>query len=164
MAAKNAKNLRNDRSATRPSFAKVNEPVSIPNLLSLQLESFDWLIGNQAWRDIVGAEAKTGLEEIFEELSPIEDSNNPADAKMGLAFANPELYDPAHSPDECKIKGKSYTQPLYIKAEFTNYLTGEIKSQTVFMGDFPVMTDKGTFIINGTVRVVVSQLVRSPGV
>ena len=164
MAAKNAKNLRNDRSATRPSFAKVNEPVSIPNLLSLQLESFDWLIGNKAWRDIVGADAKTGLEEIFEELSPIEDSNNTADAKMGLAFTNPELYDPAHSPDECKIKGKSYTQPLYIKAEFTNYLTGEIKSQTVFMGDFPVMTDKGTFIINGTERVVVSQLVRSPGV
>jgi len=164
LAAKNAKNLKNDRAAMRPSFAKVHEPVSIPNLLSLQIESFDWLIGNQAWRDIVGAEAKTGLEEIFEELSPIEDSNNPADAKMGLAFANPELYDPAHTPDECKIKGKSYTQPLYIKAEFTNYLTGEIKSQTVFMGDFPVMTDKGTFIINGTERVVVSQLVRSPGV
>jgi DNA-directed RNA polymerase subunit beta len=74
------------------------------------------------------------------------------------------LYDPAYTPDECKTKGKSYTQPLYIKAEFTNYLTGEIKSQTVFMGDFPVMTEKGTFVINGTERVVVSQLVRSPGV
>ena len=83
---------------------------------------------------------------------------------MGLTFGNPELYDPSYTPDECKTKGKSYTQPLYIKAEFTNYLTGEIKSQTVFMGDFPVMTEKGTFVINGTERVVVSQLVRSPGV
>jgi DNA-directed RNA polymerase subunit beta len=83
---------------------------------------------------------------------------------MGLVFGDPVLYDPAYTPDECKTKGKSYTQPLYIKAEFTNYLTGEIKSQTVFMGDFPVMTEKGTFVINGTERVVVSQLVRSPGV
>ena len=83
---------------------------------------------------------------------------------MGLSFSDPELFDPPYTPDECKEKGKSYTQPLYIKAEFTNYLTGEIKSQTVFMGDFPVMTGKGTFIINGTERVVVSQLVRSPGV
>jgi DNA-directed RNA polymerase subunit beta len=83
---------------------------------------------------------------------------------MGLVFGDPILYDPAYTPDECKTKGKSYTQPLYIKAEFTNYLTGEIKSQTVFMGDFPVMTEKGTFVINGTERVVVSQLVRSPGV
>ena len=163
MAAKNAKNL-NNRSAQRPSFAEFVEPIEIPNLLSLQIESFDALIGNPAWRDKVGAEARTGLEEVFEEISPIEDSNNAADAKMGLAFTSPELYDPAHTPDECKIKGKSYTQPLYIKAEFTNYLTGEIKSQTVFMGDFPVMTEKGTFIINGTERVVVSQLVRSPGV
>jgi DNA-directed RNA polymerase subunit beta len=83
---------------------------------------------------------------------------------MGLVFGEPILYDPTYTPDECKTKGKSYTQPLYIKAEFTNYLTGEIKSQTVFMGDFPVMTEKGTFVINGTERVVVSQLVRSPGV
>ena len=165
MAAKNAKSIKNDRSAQRPSFAKVTEPISVPDLLSLQTESFDWLIGNEPWRAIAGDAAKTGLEEIFEEISPIEDSaNSSQDAKMGLSFAAPELYDPAYTPDECKEKGKSYTKPLYIKAEFTNYLTGEIKSQTVFMGDFPVMTEKGTFIINGTERVVVSQLVRSPGV
>ena len=165
MAAKNAKTFRNDRSAQRPSFAKVTEPISVPDLLSLQTDSFDWLIGNEPWRAIVGDAAKTGLEEIFEEISPIEDSaNSSQDAKMGLSFAAPELYDPTYTPDECKEKGKSYTKPLYIKAEFTNYLTGEIKSQTVFMGDFPVMTEKGTFIINGTERVVVSQLVRSPGV
>ena len=165
MAAKNAKTIKNDRSAQRPSFAKVQEPIQVPDLLSLQTESFDWLVGNPAWRKIAGPDAKTGLEEIFEEISPIEDSTSSSqDAKMGLAFAAPELYDPSYTPDECKTKGKSYTQPLYIKAEFTNYLTGEIKSQTVFMGDFPVMTEKGTFIINGTERVVVSQLVRSPGV
>ncbi len=165
MAAKNAKSIKNDRSAQRPSFAKVTEPISVPDLLSLQTESFDWLVGNPAWRELVGPDAKTGLEEIFEEISPIEDSaNSTQDAKMGLSFAAPELYDPTYTPDQCKEKGKSYTKPLYIKAEFTNYLTGEIKSQTVFMGDFPVMTEKGTFVINGTERVVVSQLVRSPGV
>ena len=165
MAAKNAKTTKNDRLAQRLSFAKVHEPIAIPDLLSLQTESFDWLVGAPAWREKEGPTAKTGLEEIFEEISPIEDSaNSSQDAKMGLAFAEPNLYDPEYTPDECKVKGRSYTQPLYIKAEFTNYLTGEIKSQTVFMGEFPVMTEKGTFVINGTERVVVSQLVRSPGV
>ena len=162
MAAKNAKNT-NTRDAKRPSFARTTEPIEVPDLLRLQRESFDWLVGNPAWRAL-NPDAKNGLTEIFEELSPIEDNNNSEQAKMGLAFSAPELYDPAHSPDECKIKGKSYTKPLYIKAEFTNYITGEIKSQTVFMGDFPVMTEDGTFVINGTERVVVSQLVRSPGV
>ena len=145
MAAKNAKTIKNDRLAKRLSFAKSPEPIELPDLLSLQTESFDWLVGAPAWREKEGPSAKTGLEEIFEEISPIEDSaNSSQDAKMGLAFGNPELYDPSYTPDECKTKGKSYTQPLYIKAEFTNYLTGEIKSQTVFMGDFPVMTEKGT--------------------
>ena len=162
MAAKNAKNT---RLASRPSFAKVQEQIDLPDLLSLQTESFEQLIGGPAWRAKEGNKAKTGLDEVFEEISPIEDSaNSSQDPKMGLVFGEPVLYDPTYTSDECKTKGKSYTQPLYIKAEFTNYLTGEIKSQTVFMGDFPVMTEKGTFIINGTERVVVSQLVRSPGV
>jgi DNA-directed RNA polymerase subunit beta len=162
LAAKNAKNT---RLASRPSFAKVQEQIDLPDLLSLQTESFEQLIGGPAWRAKEGNKAKTGLDEVFEEISPIEDSaNSSQDPKMGLVFGEPVLYDPTYTPDECKTKGKSYTQPLYIKAEFTNYLTGEIKSQTVFMGDFPVMTEKGTFIINGTERVVVSQLVRSPGV
>ena len=166
MAAKNAsKTIKNDRTAQRPSFAKTPEPIQVPDLLKLQTESFNWLVGNDAWKATVEPGTKNGLQEIFEEISPIEDSANASqDAKMGLTFAEPELFDPSYTPDECKTKGKSYTQPLYIKAEFTNYLTGEIKSQTVFMGDFPVMTEKGTFIINGTERVVVSQLVRSPGV
>ncbi len=166
-AAKNAKSTKstNTRSAMRPTFAKHPDPIEIPDLLSLQTESFEWLVGAPAWREIAGKDAKTGLDEVFEEISPIEDSSNAAqDAKMGLSFSEPMLFDPPYTPEECKEKGKSYTQPLYIKAEFTNYLTGEIKSQTVFMGDFPVMTGKGTFIVNGTERVVVSQLVRSPGV
>ena len=163
MAAK--KTTKNIRSAQRLSFAKTREPIDLPNLLTLQTESFEWLVGADAWRKKVGEEAKTGLDEVFEELSPIEDNpNNPAEAKMGLEFKEPELLDPTFTPDECKVKGKTYSRPLYIKAEFTNYKTGEIKSQTVFMGDFPIMTTEGTFIVNGTERVVVSQLVRSPGV
>jgi len=159
------KTTKNIRSAQRLSFAKTREPIDLPNLLTLQTESFEWLVGAKPWRDKVGAEAKTGLDEVFEELSPIEDNpNNPAEAKMGLEFKEPDLLDPTLTPDECKVKGKTYSRPLYIKAEFTNYKTGEIKSQTVFMGDFPIMTNEGTFIVNGTERVVVSQLVRSPGV
>ncbi|MFN4848138.1 MAG: DNA-directed RNA polymerase subunit beta [Rhodoluna sp.] len=163
MAAK--KNNKNIRSAQRLSFAKTREPIELPNLLTLQTESFNWLIGADAWRELVGKDAKTGLEEVFEELSPIEDNpNNPSEAKMGLEFKEPALDDAPYTPDECKIKGKTYARPLYIKAEFTNYKTGEIKSQTVYMGEFPIMTPEGTFVVNGTERVVVSQLVRSPGV
>ena len=159
------KNNKNIRSAQRLSFAKTREPIDLPNLLTLQTESFEWLVGADAWRKKVGPDAKTGLDEVFEELSPIEDNpNNPAEAKMGLEFKEPALDAPNFTPDECKVKGKTYARPLYIKAEFTNYKTGEIKSQTVFMGEFPIMTNEGTFIVNGTERVVVSQLVRSPGV
>ncbi len=163
MAAK--KNTKNIRTAQRLSFAKTREPIELPNLLTLQTESFEWLIGADSWRAKVGKDAKTGLEEVFEELSPIEDNpNNPSEAKMGLEFTNPNLDAPQYTPDECKVKGKTYARPLYIKAEFTNYKTGEIKSQTVYMGEFPIMTPEGTFVVNGTERVVVSQLVRSPGV
>ena len=166
-AAKNAKSTKSTatRIATRPTFAKHPDPIEIPDLLMLQTESFEWLVGAEKWRAKVGPDAKPGLDEVFEEISPIEDSSNAAqEPKMGLNFSAPVLYDPPFTPEECKGKGKSYTQPLYITAEFINYRTGEIKRQTVFMGDFPVMTDKGTFIVNGTERVVVSQLVRSPGV
>ena len=97
---------------------------------------------------------------VFEEISPIEDFSG----TMSLSFENPVFYDPKNSVDECKEKDFTYSAPLYVSAEFTNNETGEIKGQTVFMGDFPQTTDKGTFVINGTERVVVSQLVRSPGV
>ena len=104
--------------------------------------------------------SKSGLTEIFEEISPIEDFSE----TMSLSFENPVFYDPKYTVDECKEKDFTYSAPLYVSAEFTNNDTGEIKGQTVFMGDFPLMTPKGTFVINGTERVVVSQLVRSPGV
>ncbi|QIG41407.1 DNA-directed RNA polymerase subunit beta [Nocardioides anomalus] len=152
----------------RISFAKIHEPLEVPQLLSLQTSSFDWLIGNEGWEQTVerrradgeDVSAKSGLQEIFEEISPIEDFSE----TMSLSFENPVFYDPKYTVDECKEKDFTYSAPLYVSAEFTNNDTGEIKGQTVFMGDFPLMTDKGTFIINGTERVVVSQLVRSPGV
>src|SRR6188472_2651347 len=152
----------------RMSFAKISEPLELPQLLSLQTDSFDWLVGNDAWtaevarRREVGEDVseKSGLQEIFEEISPIEDFSE----TMSLSFEDPVFYDPKYTVDECKEKDFTYSAPLYVSAEFTNNETGEIKGQTVFMGDFPLMTPKGTFIINGTERVVVSQLVRSPGV
>src|SRR5436190_2243207 len=152
----------------RISFAKISEPLELPQLLSLQTDSFDWLVGNDAWqaevirRREVGEDVseKSGLQEIFEEISPIEDFSE----TMSLSFEDPVFYDPKYTEEECKEKDFTYSAPLYVSAEFTNGETGEIKGQTVFMGDFPLMTRKGTFIINGTERVVVSQLVRSPGV
>ncbi|WP_392390648.1 DNA-directed RNA polymerase subunit beta [Nocardioides sp. L-11A] len=142
--------------------------MALPRLLSLQTDSFDWLIGNEAHKSRIEARLaegqdathKSGLEEIFEEISPIEDFSE----TMSLSFENPVFYDPKYTVDECKEKDLTYSAPLYVSAEFTNNETGEIKGQTVFMGDFPLMTPKGTFVINGTERVVVSQLVRSPGV
>ncbi len=139
------------RDANRVSFAKVTDALTVPDLLALQTESFKWLIGED------GA-AKSGLTEIFEEISPIENDT------MQLSFTNPYLEEKKYELDECKERGKTYAAPLYVEAEFMNHMTGEIKTQTVFMGDFPLMTPKGTFVINGTERVVVSQLVRSPGV
>ncbi len=102
----------------------------------------------------------SGLEEIFEEISPIEDFQG----TMSLSFRDHRFEPPKYSIAECKERDMTYSRPLFLTAEFTNNVTGEIKSQTVFMGDFPVMTARGTFVINGTERVVVSQLVRSPGV
>ncbi|QHG82586.1 DNA-directed RNA polymerase subunit beta [Rhodococcus rhodochrous] len=149
---------------TRVSFAKIREPLEVPGLLDLQTDSFEWLIGSERWRakaaergdgHVVG-----GLEEILDELSPIEDFSG----SMSLSFSDPRFDEVKASVEECKDKDMTYAAPLFVTAEFINNNTGEIKSQTVFMGDFPMMTDKGTFIINGTERVVVSQLVRSPGV
>jgi len=153
----------------RISFAKIREPLEVPNLLALQVESVDWLLGNEKWRARLDAAdannrgeipSTSGLEEIFEEISPIEDFQG----TMSLSFRDHRFEDPKYSIEDCKERDMTYSQPLFVTAEFTNNITGEIKSQTVFMGDFPVMTPRGTFVINGTERVVVSQLVRSPGV
>src|ERR671920_1009953 len=139
------------------------------DLLALQTESFDWLLGNERWKARVDAAqqagsksvpTQSGLEEIFEEISPIEDFSG----SMSLSFRDHRFEPPKYSVEECKDKDMTYSAPMFVTAEFMNNNTGEIKSQTVFMGDFPLMTRKGTFVINGTERVVVSQLVRSPGV
>ena len=165
MAASKSKSF----APARVSFAKIREPLEVPNLLSLQLDSVDWLLGNDAWRSrLVVAEKAgrgevpktSGLEEIFEEISPIEDFQG----TMSLSFRDHRFEPPKYSVAECKERDITYSAPLFVTAEFTNNITGEIKSQTVFMGDFPMMTPRGTFVIYGTERVVVSQIVRSPGV
>ncbi|MBK9724118.1 MAG: DNA-directed RNA polymerase subunit beta [Candidatus Lutibacillus vidarii] len=164
------KNVTTSRTASgRLSFARIREPLEVPDLLALQTESFDWLLGNERWQARV-AEAKaagrtdvpdrSGLEEIFEEISPIEDFSG----TMSLSFRDHRFEETRKSIEWCKERDQTYDAPLFVTAEFMNNVTGEIKSQTVFMGDFPLMTERGTFIINGTERVVVSQLVRSPGV
>ncbi len=153
----------------RVSFARIQEPLKVPDLLALQTESFDWLLGNEKWQTRISearAEGRkdvaeqSGLEEIFEEISPIEDFSG----TMSLSFRDHRFEPPKYSAEECKDKDMTFSAPMFVTAEFINNTTGEIKSQTVFMGDFPLMSAKGTFIINGTERVVVSQLVRSPGV
>ena len=152
----------------RHSFAKIREPLAVPDLLALQKASFDWLLGREDWQAKVAAEIAagnteipqvSGLTEIFEEISPIEDLAG----MMSLSFRDHRFEPSKYTVEQCKEKDFTYSAPLFVTAEFMNNETGEIKSQTVFMGDFPLMTDKGTFVINGTERVVVSQLVRSPG-
>ncbi|KRE35857.1 DNA-directed RNA polymerase subunit beta [Janibacter sp. Soil728] len=169
-ASRTASPMSTARTASgRLSFAKIREPLEVPDLLALQTESFDWLLGNEKWQERVAAALdagrrdvpeRPGLEEIFEEISPIEDFSG----SMSLSFRESRFEEPKYTVDECKERDQTYSAPLFVTAEFMNAETGEIKSQTVFMGDFPLMTPRGTFIINGTERVVVSQLVRSPGV
>ncbi|WP_344495392.1 DNA-directed RNA polymerase subunit beta, partial [Nonomuraea monospora] len=153
----------------RVSFARIQEPLEVPDLLALQTESFDWLLGNERWKARVEAArqagrrdvpAQSGLQEILEEISPIEDFSG----SMSLSFRDHRFEPPKYSVDECKEKDMTFSAPMFVTAEFINNTTGEIKSQTVFMGDFPLMTPKGSFIVNGTERVVTSQLIRSPGV
>ncbi|MDR0847797.1 MAG: DNA-directed RNA polymerase subunit beta [Propionibacteriaceae bacterium] len=153
----------------RISFAKIHEPLEVPNLLDLQKDSFEWLIGSDSWKARVEASLgqgrtdvnpKSGLDEVFEEISPIEDFA----ASMSLSFREPRFEEPKYSIPECLERDATYCAPLYVKAEFMNNETGELKEQTVFMGEFPLMTPDATFIINGTQRIVVSQIVRSPGV
>ena len=134
-------------SRERYSFANLDEVLDLPDLISIQRSSFEWFLD-------------TGLAETFRDISPIEDFSG----SMSLTFRDHRFEPAKYSIDECKERDFTFAAPLFVTAEFTNNETGEIKSQTVFMGDFPLMTNKGTFIINGTERVVVSQLVRSPGV
>ena len=131
----------------RLSFAKIPEVQPLPDLLSVQHESFGWFLEH-------------GLKQIFSEVSPIEDFTG----NLGLELTEHRFGDPPLTIDEAKEQDANFSKPLFVTARFLNRETGEIKEQQVFLGDFPMMTSNGTFIINGTERVVVSQLVRSPGV
>ncbi len=135
------------RVAERLSFAKIPEVLPLPDLLAVQRDSFRWFL-------------EEGLREIFDEISPIEDFTG----SLALELTDHRFGEPAMSIEECRERDANYSKPLFVTARFLNKQTGEIKEQQVFLGDFPMMTENGIFIINGTERVVVSQLVRSPGV
>ena len=134
-------------SRERVSFSKIPEVLPLPDLIAIQRESFGWLL-------------QEGLREVLEEVSPIVDFTE----TYQLVFGHHHFNEIKHSVEECRDKDMTYSAPLFVSAQFLNKETGEIKEQEVFMGDFPMMTEEGTFVINGTERVVVSQLVRSPGV
>ena len=139
-------------SPERFSFANLDEALPLPDLVAIQRDSFQWFLDR-------------GLAETFGDISPIEDFTGQLSLELEFDPTDPDLRPPPKfSVEECKEKDMTYAAPVFVRARFMNAGTGEIKEQTVFMGDFPVMTDKGTFIVNGTERVVVSQLVRSPGV
>ncbi len=136
----------------RYSFANLDEVLELPDLIAIQRESFEWFL-------------KEGLAETFRDISPIKDFTETLQLELEFDPDDEDLRPPPKfSVEECKEKDMTFSAPIFVRARFMNATTGEIKEQTVFMGDFPMMTDKGTFVINGTERVVVSQLVRSPGV
>lgn len=132
---------------TRKSFAEIDEIMDMPNLIAIQRNSYDWFL-------------KEGLSETFAEVSPIQDFTD----TLELNFDTFEFGEPKYDVKECKDRDATYAAPLRMKVQLLNKETGEIKEQEVFMGDFPLMTENGTFVINGAERVIVSQLVRSPGV
>ena len=134
---------------TRRSFSRLENPLDVPHLIDIQRRSFE---------ELTGPEGGT-LRETIDDISPIEDYT----ANLAIVFGEFKFDEPPHTIAECREKDMTYSRPLNVKVAFQNRETGEIREQTVFMGDFPWMTDRGTFIINGTERVVVTQLVRSPG-
>ncbi|NQX70830.1 DNA-directed RNA polymerase subunit beta [Paenibacillus alba] len=131
----------------RRTYARINEVLGIPNLIEIQQKSYEWFL-------------EEGLREMFQDISPIQDFTG----NLVLEFIDYSLGDPKYSVDESKERDVTYAAPLRVKVRLINKETGEVKEQEVFMGDFPIMTDTGTFIINGAERVIVSQLVRSPSV
>ncbi|WP_366923271.1 DNA-directed RNA polymerase subunit beta [Metallumcola ferriviriculae] len=134
-------------SRERWTFAKIEEVLDMPNLIEIQRNSYEWFLNE-------------GLKEMFRDISPIQDFTG----NLVLEFIDYNLGNPKYEVEECKERDVTYAAPLRVKVRLINKETGEVKEQEVFMGDFPLMTDKGTFIINGAERVIVSQLVRSPGV
>ncbi len=134
-------------SRERLSFSKLHEVLELPDLIAVQRVSFEWFL-------------EQGVAEVLADISPIEDFTGQLKLELSDHIFDP----PKYSEDDCRARDMTYARPLFVTARFMNAQTGEIKEQTVFMGDFPMMTERGTFIINGTERIVVSQLVRSPGV
>ncbi|MDE3194011.1 MAG: DNA-directed RNA polymerase subunit beta [Chloroflexota bacterium] len=132
----------------RVNYASLPEVLPLPNLIQTQIDSFKWFCDE-------------GLQELFDEISPIQDFTG---KNLDLRFLSYEFRDPKYSEEECRTRDLTYSRPLWARVELVNKETGEVNEQDVFLGDFPWMTDKGTFVINGAERVVVSQLVRSPGV
>ncbi|ARW19225.1 DNA-directed RNA polymerase [Pediococcus pentosaceus] len=132
---------------TRRSYARIKEVLDLPNLIEIQSDSYQWFLDE-------------GLREMFNDIMPIEDFAG----KLSLEFVDYQLLEPKYTVDEAREHEANYSAPLHVTLRLTNHETGEIKSQDVFFGDFPLMTEQGTFIINGAERVIVSQLVRSPGV
>ena len=139
---------RNQTPLAQKSYAKIPQVLDVPNLIQLQTRSFDWFMGDC-------------LTSLFEEISPIQDFTG---GRFELSFSDHSFHPPKHTEEECRAKEVTYSAPLYVKASLLIKETGEIAEREVFMGDIPMMTSQGTFIINGAERVVVSQLVRSPGV
>ncbi len=142
------------RSAIRDrySFGNLDDVLDLPDLIAIQRESFQWFLYQ-------------GLAEAFRDISPIKDFTETLSLELEFDPNDEDLRPPPKfTVEECKEKDMTYAAPIFVRARFVNASTGEIKEQTVFMGDFPMMTEKGTFVVNGTERVVVSQLVRSPGV
>jgi DNA-directed RNA polymerase subunit beta len=135
------------RHRKRRSYARISEVLELPNLIEIQTSSYDWFL-------------EEGLREMFKDISPIEDFAG----NLSLEFVDYSLGEPKYDVDESKSRDVTYNAPLRVKVRLINNETGEVKEQEVFMGDFPLMTDTGTFIINGAERVIVSQLVRSPSV
>jgi DNA-directed RNA polymerase subunit beta len=139
-------------SRERYSFGNLKEPLELPDLIAVQTESFQHFLDE-------------GLAETFRSISPIKDFSENLQLELEFDPFDPDLRPPPKfSVEECKEKDMTFSAPVFVRARFMNRNTGEIKEQVVFMGDFPMQTEKGTFIVNGTERVVVSQLVRSPGV
>ena len=134
---------------TRMSFAKVEDVAEMPNLIEVQLESYHWFL-------------EAGLQEVFDDINPI--ANFTGNLVLEFVGYNLDMDNIKYTVEECKERDATYAAPLKVTVRLQNEETGEIKEQEVFMGDFPLMTDQGTFIINGAERVIVSQLVRSPGV
>ncbi|MCC4313669.1 DNA-directed RNA polymerase subunit beta [Carnobacterium maltaromaticum] len=132
---------------TRRSFARISEVLELPNLIEIQTDSYQWFLDE-------------GLREMFKDISPIADFAG----NLSLEFVDYQLYSPKYTVEEARSHDANYSAPLHVKLRLQNRETGEVKDQEVFFGDFPLMTDMGTFIINGAERVIVSQLVRSPGV